>query len=141
LVERLGFTARLEEISARQDDLSTTPGVVVLGSRSLTGDRSGDAADVVADLPPWVMPLVLVQPGSGLAPADVTRRLRNTIDNPVPTFDDVDALLETLPTIIARVRRTYLRRADVYPPPHDKSDRPPRLRDGMAEFPRRDGNE
>jgi hypothetical protein len=135
LVDRLGFTASLAELSDVREDLQSTPGVLILGASALSGARTAVTTRIVADLPPWVVPVILMQPDDARAREDSARRLKKARGGPVQTFGTMDALLATLPGIIARVRRTFLRRAPVYPPPHTHGAAPPRLRDGIAESP------
>jgi TIR domain-containing protein len=105
LIERLGFATRVVPLAFAVKDLANAPGLVLTDAMDATPGTAGQArATLPESVPEWALP-VLVRSLSG-----------------------IDDLASELPTLVARARRTFLRRAPAQPP-RGVSQRPPRLRD------------
>lgn len=136
VAERLGLRTRVADFVEVEELFGRTPAIVIVDPW-MVADRGAEfLAATFAGLPEWVVPLVLAEQrgkaGSGSALAEqAVEALASALQVPVnrvDSVDSVDELDEILPTVVARARRTYLRKGLVYPPGRS-SPRPARLRD------------
>ncbi|MCA1600644.1 MAG: hypothetical protein LC776_03010, partial [Acidobacteria bacterium] len=143
VAERLGLKTQVADFVEVEELFDQTPAIVIVDPW-MVADRGPEfLTSTFAGLPKWVVPLVLDEqrgnPGSGSAMAErAVEALESARDVPVNRVEGMDKLEEILPTMVAKARRTYLRRGLVFPPPGPASA-PPRLRD--AGTPNTTGNE
>lgn len=136
VAERLGLDTQVADFAEVQEVFGQTPAIVIVDPWVVADRGPAFLTSTFAGLPKWVVPLVLDgqrgDPGSDSAMAEkAVEALASALQVPVNRLNRVnsmDQLDEILPTLVARARRTYLRKGAVYPPP-GPSVYPGRLRD------------
>jgi hypothetical protein len=133
VAERLGLDTRVAGFVEVEELFDRTPAIVIVDPWVVSDLGPAFLTSTFAGLPKWVVPLVLDdqrrEPGSDSAMAEkAVEALDNALRVPVNRVNSMDQLDEILPTVVARARRTYLRKGPVFPPA-GSSKRPGRLRD------------
>ena len=145
MAERLGLRTLVGDFAEFESLLDQTPAIVLVDPWMVMSRGPDFLASTFAALQDWVVPLVLdvgsgnprLDPASELAEKAV-EALESARGVPVKRVNGMDKLEKILPTMVAKARRTYLRRGPVFPPA-GPAKRPARLRD--AGTPNAMGNE
>ncbi|MGH3695994.1 MAG: TIR-like protein FxsC [Pseudonocardiaceae bacterium] len=131
VAERLGLDTWVADFVEVKELFARTPAIVIVDPWVVADRGSEFLTSTFADLPKWVVPLVLdgQRGGSDSVMAEkAVEALGSALHVPVNRVNSMDQLDEILPTAVARARRTYLREGPVFPPV-GSSKRPGRLRD------------
>jgi len=144
MAERLGLKTLVGNFAKFESLFDQTPAIVFVDPWMVVSRGPEFLASTFAGLQDWVVPLVLdarsggpgLDPASALA-AKAVAALESARGMPVNRVDGMDKLEEILPTMVAKARRTYLRRGPVFPPA-GPAKRPARL--GDAGTPNATGN-
>jgi len=138
VAERLGLKTLVGDFAEFGSLFDQTPAIVFVDPLMVVSRGPEFLALTFAGLQDWVVPLVLdarrggpgLDSASALVEAAVAavEALESTRAVPVNRVSSMDKLEEILPTLVAKARRTYLRRGPVFPPA-GPTKRPIRLRD------------
>jgi aminoglycoside N3'-acetyltransferase len=138
--ERLGFAVRITAFAQSADQLDRAPAVLLVDPDSVAGDEARQNLDAkVAELPPWVLPVVMAS-RSPRHPADDRRAFlegsyksyRRKPDVVRRGLEGVSSLREfvtLMPYLVTHAEREYLRHGPTHRTASRSAPRP-RLADG-----------
>jgi FxsC-like protein len=131
IAERLGLATQIADFRTFQGAPANTPTIVLVDPWVVTESGSRFLAQAFDRLPDWVTVVVLRPEGEPepAAAVEAVKVIDSTRSGPARIVRDMRELADILPALIAKVRRSYLRTGEVFPPESATNRRPPRLRD------------
>jgi hypothetical protein len=127
VAERLGWAVRIAAFAQADDQLSRAPGVLLVHPGSVTGDEARHDLDAkVAELPPWVLAVVVASRGAG-PPGDdrpilleesyrSSRRRPDIVRQGLAGVGSLREFVKVMPYLVTFAEGEYLR--------HGQSQRP-----------------
>ena len=127
IAERLGWAVRIAAFAQVGDQFGRAPGVLLVDSDSVTGDEARHDLDAkVADLPPWVLTVVVASRAAGV-PGDrrpillegsyrSSRRRPDVVREGLEGVSSLREFVKLMPDLVTFAEAEYLRHGPSQPP-------------------------
>jgi FxsC-like protein len=122
VAEQLDFAVVVADLADAEGQLARNPGVILIDPRYVADENGLRELRRVADhLPPWMLPVLVVNPGADRHEAELAQRVRVILDRSqltrTPTaaqavagVTSLEQFADLMPFLIAEAERQYLRR-------------------------------
>jgi FxsC-like protein len=141
--ERRDFAVLVRDLDEAGSQLDRHPGVILIDPWYVAAETGLAELGRVADqLPPWILPVLLLNPGAGRREAELARRVRlifsrfpltrtETAGQAMAGVTSLEQFNVLMPFLIAEAERRYLRRGPIIRAAAQPGSRP-RLRGGES---------